>query len=68
MKQIGAFEAKNKLSGLLARVERGEEIIITRRGQPVARMVPAAAGIDRQKAQAAAASLRALRAELSISS
>jgi prevent-host-death family protein len=32
MAEIGAFEAKNTLSALLDRVERGEEILITRRG------------------------------------
>jgi prevent-host-death family protein len=41
MHEIGAFEAKNKLSALLERVERGEEILITRRGKPVAKLVPA---------------------------
>ena len=38
---IGAFEAKTKLSELLDRVERGEEIVITRRGKPAARLIPA---------------------------
>ncbi|TCH97019.1 type II toxin-antitoxin system Phd/YefM family antitoxin [Roseococcus sp. SYP-B2431] len=37
---VGAFEAKTHLSALLDRVERGEEVTITRRGQPVARLVP----------------------------
>lgn len=37
---IGAFEAKTHLSALLDRVERGEELTITRRGVPVARLVP----------------------------
>ncbi len=32
MKQIGAFEAKNKLAELLDLAENGEEIIITRHG------------------------------------
>ena len=40
VRKVGAFEAKTKLSELLDRVERGEEIIITRRGKPVARVVP----------------------------
>ena len=31
MHEIGAFEAKNRLGALLDRVERGEEIVITRR-------------------------------------
>jgi prevent-host-death family protein len=32
--------AKNQLSALVARVEQGEEIAITRRGMPVVRLVP----------------------------
>lgn len=43
---IGAFDAKTHLSQLLDRVERGEEIEITRRGQPVARLVPCEAKHD----------------------
>ena len=42
--EIGAFEAKNTLGSLLDRVEKGEEIIITRRGKPVARLAPVRAG------------------------
>ena len=34
MQEIGAFEAKNTLGSLLDRVERGEEIVITRHGKP----------------------------------
>ena len=41
MRTIGAFEAKNRLSELLAAVENGEEVTITRHGKPVARLVPA---------------------------
>ncbi|HKE26428.1 MAG TPA: type II toxin-antitoxin system prevent-host-death family antitoxin [Bryobacteraceae bacterium] len=40
MREIGAFEAKNKLAALLDQVEKGEEIVITRHGRPVARLVP----------------------------
>lgn len=40
MKSIGSFEAKTHLSRLLAEVERGESITITRHGVPVARLVP----------------------------
>lgn len=36
---IGAFEAKTHLSALLDRVEAGEEVVITRHGRPVARLV-----------------------------
>jgi antitoxin (DNA-binding transcriptional repressor) of toxin-antitoxin stability system len=39
MREIGAFEAKNTLGSLLDLVEHGEEVVITRRGKPVARLV-----------------------------
>jgi prevent-host-death family protein len=50
---VGAFEAKNTLGSLLDRVERGEEIVITRHGRPVARLVPNDPRIDREQVQAA---------------
>jgi len=59
MREIGAFEAKNKLGTLLDWVEAGEEVMITRRGKAVARMVPAVPGFDRTKAMQAAANIRA---------
>ncbi|HZQ92937.1 MAG TPA: type II toxin-antitoxin system prevent-host-death family antitoxin [Terriglobales bacterium] len=37
---VGAFEAKTHFNSLLAEVAGGSEIEITRRGVPVARMVP----------------------------
>lgn len=40
MKQIQIAEAKAHFSALLERVESGEEIVIARRGKPVARLVP----------------------------
>ena len=43
MKEVAVFEAKTRLSELLAEVERGGEITITRRGQPIARLVSAVA-------------------------
>jgi prevent-host-death family protein len=54
MDEIGAFEAKNKLSALLERVEHGEEILITRRGKPIAKLVPASAVPSRAAAREAA--------------
>jgi prevent-host-death family protein len=50
--EVGAFEAKNTLGTLLDRVERGEEIVITRHGKPVARLVPneGSPGPDRVRA------------------
>jgi prevent-host-death family protein len=40
MQQVQIAEAKAHLSALLERVEAGEEIIIARRGKPVARLIP----------------------------
>lgn len=37
---IGLFEAKTHLSELVARVEAGDEIVITRHNKPVAKLVP----------------------------
>lgn len=64
-------EAKNKLSALVARVEQGEEIAITRRGVIVVRMVPDSQGqplgsnrverVDRTLSE-----LMALRADLTL--
>jgi prevent-host-death family protein len=53
MREMGAFEAKNKFGSLLDQVEHGEEIVITRRGKAVARIVPAEPGFDRAKARRA---------------
>ena len=39
MRMVGLAEAKAGLSALLDAVEAGEEVVITRRGQPVARVV-----------------------------
>jgi prevent-host-death family protein len=60
MLTIGAFEAKTHLSNLLDRVAAGEEVVITRHGQPVARLVPAERA-DRESALRAAEELRRLR-------
>ena len=46
MREIGAFEAKNTFGSLLDLVEGGEEIVITRHGKPVARMVREMAQTD----------------------
>ena len=49
MESIGAHEAKTHLPRLLERVLRGESLTITRRGRPVARLVPVEDG-DRDRA------------------
>ena len=40
MDRVGVFEAKARLSELIARAERGGETTITRNGKAVARLVP----------------------------
>jgi prevent-host-death family protein len=56
---IPVFDAKNRLSALLDAVEAGAEVTITRRGVPVAKLVPVAPGFDRAAARRAAEGLRA---------
>lgn len=41
MSQVGVRKLKDRLSGYLKRVQGGEEIVVTERGRPVARIVPA---------------------------
>lgn len=48
MTVVNVQEAKTRLSDLLARVERGEEVVIARAGLPVARLVPIGAPPPRQ--------------------
>jgi len=57
MREVGAFEAKNKLGTLLDWVASGEEVLITRHGKAVARLVPATPTFDRAKARQAARGL-----------
>ena len=40
MPVVNVHQAKTQLSRLLAQVEAGEEVVIARRGAPVARLVP----------------------------
>ncbi len=41
MERIGTHEAKTRLSELLAKVREGQEFLITNRGEPVAKLLPA---------------------------
>ena len=40
MLTVGTFEAKTHFSALIEKVENGEEILITKHGHPVAKLVP----------------------------
>lgn len=37
---IGAFEAKTHLSQILEKAERGSDFVVTKRGKPVAKIIP----------------------------
>ena len=49
MEKVQLFEAKARLSELVDRAEAGREIVITRRGRAVARIVPARPGGRRRE-------------------
>ena len=66
MLTVGAFEAKTKLSELLDAVERGEEITITRRGEPVARLVPIGGGDEKARIRALIDEIKQTRAGLTL--
>jgi prevent-host-death family protein len=42
MQSYNVADAKTHLSEILERVSEGEEVLLTRRGKPIARIVPAA--------------------------
>ena len=69
MTNISVAEAKNRLSELIARVEAGEEIAVTRRGKLVARLV-AAEAVDESSQRAHVAEafrrLSQLRSQVSL--
>lgn len=55
MDTIGAFEAKNRLGELLERAAKGESIVITKRGRPLAVLGPVPAIRPRDKRSVIAA-------------
>jgi prevent-host-death family protein len=58
MREVGALEAKERLGDLLDLVDRGEEVIITRHGREVARLIPARPVRSREQARAAMRRIR----------
>ncbi len=57
---VGAFEAKTKLSTLLDRAAGGEEVVITKHGKPVAKLV-SAVSVDQAKIDDVVEQLKRLR-------
>lgn len=60
MRTVQASEAKTHLLRILDEVERGETIVITRHGKPVARLSPQTE-IDRERVKRAMERIEALR-------
>ena len=65
MLTVGAFDAKTHLSSLLEQVAAGEEVVITRHGKPIARLI-GAADIDRARVEEAVKELQRLRKSTSL--
>jgi prevent-host-death family protein len=65
MERIGIYDARAKLSELIERVQSGEEVVLTRHGEPVARLVPEKPRRKRSRA-AAVTRIRALARKLNI--
>jgi prevent-host-death family protein len=51
-RQIGTFEAKTHFSQIIEKVEHGEDYIITRRGKPVAKIIPFRQGPEMTRMEA----------------
>ena len=61
MTSVGAFEAKTHLNQLLTRASKGEVIQITRRGVPVAKLVPASEPDQRRNLDEVVRNIRRIR-------
>ena len=50
--RVGVLEAKNRFSELLEAAQRGEEVVITKRGEPVATLKPITRRLSPEEAEA----------------
>jgi prevent-host-death family protein len=57
VESVGTFEAKTHLTRLIERVAKGERILITNRGKPVAMLVAPDIGLTTDSAEAGRAML-----------
>ena len=60
MIQVGAYEAKTRLSELLRRAAQGERIVVTKHGVPIAELIPAV-NTDTVRPKEAIAALKSFR-------
>ena len=65
MERVGIYDAKARLSEIVERVESGAEVVITRRGKAVARIVPMTTP-SKNSRTAAAKRIRELREKWAI--
>ena len=63
---IGTFEAKTHFTKIITQVISGEEILITRRGKAVAKIIPIKETFDRENIKAAIFRLRKLAKEMQL--
>lgn len=61
MKHVGMFEAKTNLSALVEEVEKGGQVVITRHGKPVAKLVRAEPELTEEEIAKRTAAIRELR-------
>jgi|FLLY01.1.fsa_nt_gi prevent-host-death family protein len=61
MKTVGSYEAKTHLSKFLEEVENGEELVITRHGKAVARLIPFTQRVDDARLNSAVATMKEFR-------
>jgi len=60
--QISVTDAKGQLSDLVRRAEAGDEVVLTRHGQPAVRLVPVRARPDAATLHALVGAVRAVAA------
>jgi prevent-host-death family protein len=61
MASVGAYEAKTHLPELLERVKKGERIVITKHGNPIAELVPVSSTAPKKTVAEAIESMREFR-------
>lgn len=66
MERIGIYDARARLSELVDRVEAGEEVVLTRRGRPVVRLIRAEPDARAKTRAAAVKRIRALSKRLNL--
>ncbi len=66
MNTFGAFAAKTHFSALIEQVERGEQVVITKHGRPVAKLIPASEGKNHERAKLAIARIEEFSKHLTL--